>query len=101
SSRIFRELDVIEDCKEGLCSHIINKVRRESPASLKTVFFDLSTSRFHGNKSDLVKWGRAKEGYVYHAVLALLVTEEGLPLYWDVLKGGTSDAKTLGWLVKK
>lgn len=101
ASRIFRELDNIEDCKEGLCSHIINKIRRERTESLSSVFFDLSSTKFYGQKSPLVKWGRAKEGYVYHAVLALLVTEEGLPLYWDVLEGGTHDTHTLSWLVKK
>jgi len=101
ASRIFRELDKIEDSKESLCSHIINKVRRDSPDSLSTVFFDLSTSKFYGNKSPLVNWGRAKEGYVHHVVLALLVTEDGLPLYWDVLEGGTHDIPTLGWLIRK
>jgi transposase len=88
-------------CKENICSHIITKLRRENAAAVNTIFFDLSTTRFCGAKSPLSEWGRSKDGYDYHAVLALLVTEDGFPLYWDVLKGGTHDTHTLSWLVKK
>jgi len=101
ATRIFRALETIEDNKENICSHIINRVQRNYPDSVKAIFFDLSTTRFSGTKSPLVKWGRSKDGYDYHAVLALLVSEQGLPLYWEVLKGGTHDTHTLSWLVKK
>lgn len=100
SSRIYRELDAIEASKESLCAHIISKVRREDAAAVKTLFFDLSTTTFHGSKSPLVCWGRSKQGYDYHAVLALLVTEDGLPLYWEVLSGATPETNTLSWLIK-
>jgi len=98
-SRIFRELELIEASKEQLSSLIYGKLRREYGDSLKLIFYDLSTSVFHGDKCRLVKWGRAKEGYDYHVVLALAVSKDGIPFYWDVLPGGTSDIKTIDLLL--
>jgi len=34
-------------------------------------------------------------------VLALVVNRDGLPFYWEVLPGGTADAKTIGWLMDR
>ncbi len=100
-SRIFRELELIEASKEQLSSLIYGKLRRERGESLKLIFYDLSTSLFHGDKCKLVKWGKAKEGFDYHVVLALAVNKEGIPFHWDVLPGGTSDIKTIDLLLSE
>jgi hypothetical protein len=99
-SRIFRELEAIEDCKEQIASHVYAQIKRQKPGALDKVFYDLSSSVFHGSKCTLVKWGRAKDGYDYHAVIALVVDKDGVPFYWEVLPAGTSDAKTIEWLLK-
>jgi transposase len=46
-----------------------------------------------------MKWGHCKEGYENHMVLALVVNSLGLPIYWEVLPGGTADATTISWLL--
>jgi len=65
------------------------------------VYYDLSSTTFSGSKCIISKFGHCKEGYQTHVVLALLVTEDGLPFYWEVLPGGTADAKTIKWLLEK
>ena len=34
-------------------------------------------------------------------VLAIVVNNDGLPFYWEVLPGGTADATTITWLLEK
>ena len=100
-SRIFRELESIEACKDAICKHLFNRIRSNNPDSVKSVFYDLSTTTFTGTRCHLMKWGHCKEGYRNHVVLALLVNKEGLPFYWEVLPGGTADSKTITWLIKR
>lgn len=98
-SRIFRELTVIESHKEAICKHLFNRMRRDNPDSMSSVFYDLSSTTFTGCRCILMKWGHCKEGYHNHVVLALVVNSDGLPFYWEVLPGGTADAKTIIWLL--
>ncbi len=101
SSRIFRELTVIEQYKEQICKHLFSKIKKRDPDSLKSIFYDLSSTTFHGTRCVLMKWGHCKEGYQNHVVLALVVNRDGLPFYWEVLPGGTSDSKTITWLLSR
>lgn len=101
TSRIFRELGAIEGHKESICRHLYRKLCQEHPESMKSVFYDLSSATFSGSRCVLMKWGRCKEGYGHHVVLALVVNREGLPFYWEVLPGGTADAKTITWLMER
>lgn len=99
ASRIFRELTAIEKHKEAICKHLFSKIRRDNPESLESVFYDLSSTTFTGSRCLLMKWGHCKEGFKNHVVLALVVNRDGFPFYWEVLPGGTRDAKTISWLL--
>lgn len=99
SSRIFRELEAIENHKEAICKHIFKILTRENARTMKSVFYDLSSTTFTGSRCVLMKWGHCKEGYKNHVVLAIVVNQEGLPFYWEVLPGGTADATTIDWLL--
>lgn len=98
-SRVFRELAVIEKHKKAICNHLFSQIRKNNPDSLKSVFYDLSSTNFTGSRCILMKWGHCKDGFKNHIVLALVVTREGIPFYWEVLPGGTRDAKTITWLL--
>ena len=100
-SRIFRELDAIEDRKEEICDYLYNALLTRMPGSMQSVFYDLSSACFSGSKCVIMKWGLCKEGYDNHVVLALVVNKDGLPFYWEVLPGNTADSKTIIWLVEK
>jgi len=101
SSRIFRELSAIENCKDQLCHHLCKSVLERDPESMQALFYDLSSTTFSGARCVLVHWGHCKEGYENHVVLALIVNTKGLPIYWEVLEGNTADAKTISWLLKR
>ncbi len=99
ASRIFRELGFIENHKEAICSHIFKLLSLRSEESMKSIFYDLSSTTFTGSRCVLMKWGHCKEGYKNHVVLAIVVNQDGLPFYWEVLPGGTADATTIVWLL--
>ena len=98
-SRIFRELAVIETHKDAICKHLFNQFNQLDTASMKSVFYDLSSTSFEGTKCKLMRWGHCKGGYENHVVLALLVNKNGLPFYWEVLPGCTADSTTITWLL--
>jgi transposase len=99
SSRIFRELAIIEDHKEAICGHLFRLMNRNDPESMKSAFYDLSSTTFTGSRCVLMKWGHCKEGFRNHVVLAIVVNRDGLPFYWEVLAGGTADVTTIVWLL--
>lgn len=100
-TRIYRELPLIESCKDQLSQHICRKINQDDPESLQSLFYDLSSTTFTGARCILTKWGHCKEGYEYHIVLALIVNAKGIPIYWEVLEGGTADATTISWLLNR
>ncbi|MBW2648114.1 MAG: IS1634 family transposase [Deltaproteobacteria bacterium] len=101
SSRIFRELDIIENHKETICEHLFRLMNRNNPESMKSSFYDLSSTTFTGSLCVLMKWGHCKEGFCNHVVLAIVVNRDGLPFYWEVLPGGTADVTTIIWLLER
>jgi len=100
-SRIFRELAVIESHKEAICKYLFTQFTQSDPASMKSLFYDLSSTSFEGTKCKLMKWGHCKSGYDNHVVLALVVNKNGLPFYWEVLPGCTPDSTTIIWLLDR
>lgn len=100
-SRVFRELAAIETCKDQISKHLCERMTQKYPQATKSLFYDLSTTTFTGSKCLLVSWGHCKEGYENHIVLALIVNTLGLPIYWEVLEGGTADATTISWLLDR
>lgn len=101
SSRVYRELSAIESCKDQITQHLCEKMIQICPEAMNSLFYDLSSTTFTGNKCLLVSWGHCKEGYENHIVLALIVNTKGLPIYWEVLEGGTADATTISWLLSR
>ena len=61
-TRIFRELPVIESHKNRICDYLFQRFRRSFPGSMKSVFYDLSSTTFSGSKCVLMKYGHCKEG---------------------------------------
>jgi transposase len=101
ASRIFRELETIENYKEAICDHLFKRLKLRSEESMKSIFYDLSSTTFTGSQCILMKWGHCKEGYKNHVVLAIVVNKESLPFFWEVLPGGTADATTIVWLLSR
>lgn len=100
SSRIFRELVFIEQQKQDICNYLFKRMKKDNPDSMKSVFYDLSSSCFSGTRCVLMKFGHCKGGFKNHVVLALVVNRDGLPFYWEVLPGNTADVTTIEWLLE-
>jgi len=100
-TRIFRELENIENQREELGKHIFNFARTKGYTKGELLFYDLSSGNITGLRCIMAKWGHCKDGYRTHVVLMLVITPEAYPIYWEILEGNTADAKTIEDLVFK
>jgi transposase len=96
-SRIFRELDEIENRKRDIEQHLYKILKERDKDSLRLVFYDLTDSYFEGRKCELAAPGRTKSNGFRkkRIVLSLLVNSKGYPFAWDVIENYTADVKTI------
>jgi transposase len=99
-SRIFRELDLIEDKKEDIERYLYKTLKKQDEDSMQIVFYDLTDSYFEGRKCELASAGRTKSNGFRkkRVVLSLLVNSRGYPFAWDILEDYTADVKTINGL---
>lgn len=96
-SRIFRELDYIEDKKKDIENYLYTILKERDSDSLRFVFYDLTDSYFEGRKCELATPGRTKSNGFQkkRVVLSLLVNSNGYPFAWDILEDYTADVNTI------
>ena len=96
-SRIFRELDLIEDRKEDIERYLYKALKKRDEGSMHIVFYDLTDSYFEGRKCELASAGRTKSNGFRkkRIVLSLLVNSRGYPFAWDILDDYTADVETI------
>jgi len=79
-------ISAIESHKEALCQHVFHRLQREQPATMRSVCLRFVQYHVQRSRCVLMKWGHCKEGYHNHVVLALVVSSNGVPFYWEVLR---------------
>jgi len=96
-SRIFRELDLIEDKKEDIERYLYRALKKRGEDGMHIVFYDLTDSYFEGRKCELASAGRTKSNGFRkkRVVLSLLVNSRGYPFAWDILEDYTADVETI------
>lgn len=96
-SRIFRELDLIEDRKEDIERYLYKALKKRDEDNMHIVFYDLTDSYFEGRKCELASAGRTKSNGFRkkRVVLSLLVNSRGYPFAWDILEDYTADVETI------
>ena len=96
-SRIFRELDLIEDRKENIERYLYKTLKKRDEDNMHIVFYDLTDSYFEGRKCELASAGRTKSNGFRkkRVVLSLLVNSRGYPFAWDILEDYTADVETI------
>jgi transposase len=96
-SKIFRELDSIEDKKKDIENYLYKTLKERDAESLRFVFYDLTDSYFEGSNCDLASPGRTKSNGFQKkkVVLSLLVNTDGYPFAWDILEDYTADVDTI------
>jgi hypothetical protein len=94
--------DLLLAHKEALFSHLVGRWRDLFNADFDVLLYDLTSTYFEVNASDLPEGTKRRHGYSRdkrpdcpQVVIALVVTPDGLPLAYEVLPGNTADSKTL------
>jgi hypothetical protein len=94
--------DLLLAHKQALFTHLIERWRDLFNASFDVLLYDLTSTYFEVNASDLPEGSKRRHGYSRdkrpdcpQLVIALVVTPDGLPLAYEVLPGNTADCKTL------
>ena len=94
--------------KQALFSHLTERWRDLFNASFDVLLYDLTSTYFEVNASDLPGGSKRRHGYSRdkrpdcpQLVIALVVTPEGLPLAYEVLPGNTADSRTLRSFLEK
>jgi hypothetical protein len=100
--KLYGCLDLLLAHKQALFSHLTERWRDLFNASFDVLLYDLTSTYFEVNVSDLPEDSKRRHGYSRdkrpdcpQLVIALVVTPEGLPLAYEVLSGNTADSKTL------
>jgi len=100
--------DLLLEHKEALFSHLVGRWRDLFNADFDVLLYDLTSTYFEVNASDLPEGSKRRHGYSRdkrpdcpQVVIALVVTPDGLPLAYEVLAGNTADSTTLRMFLKK
>jgi hypothetical protein len=94
--------DLLLQHKDALFSYLMARWRDLFNASFDVLLYDLSSTYFEINASDVAEGDKRRHGYSRdkrpdcpQVVIALVVTPDGLPLAYEVLPGNTADCTTL------
>ena len=89
--------DLLLEHKEALFSHLVGRWRDLFNANFDVLLYDLTSTYFEVNASDLPEGSKRRHGYSRdkrpdcpQVVIALVVTPDGLPLAYEVLPGNTA-----------
>ena len=100
--------DLLLEHKQALFSHLVGRWRDLFNADFDVLLYDLTSTYFEVNASDLPEGSKRRHGYSRdkrpdcpQVVIALVVTPDGLPLAYEVLPGNTADSKTLRMFLSK
>jgi hypothetical protein len=94
--------DFLLPYKDALFAHLMARWRDLFNANFDVLLYDLTSTYFEINASDVVEGDKRRHGYSRdkrpdcpQVVIALVVTPDGLPLGYEVLPGNTADCTTL------
>jgi transposase len=98
---IFRELDRLCQRETELQSFMFRKIQEKRPNSLDVFFYDITSTYVTGSRCVLTKFGYSRDHRpdCEQIVIALMITPDGYPFYWQVLEGNTQDVSTICELI--
>jgi len=103
--RLYRCLDRVLPHKQELFVWLKQKWADLFHSDFEVLLYDLTSSYFEGEMEQNPKaergYSRDKRPDCLQLVIALVVTTDGLPLAYEVMKGNTSDRTTLPAFLKK
>ena len=97
--RLYRALDKALEHKEALETHLGQRWRDLFGARCDLLLYDLTSTYFEGQAAEAPKaafgYSRDHRPDCRQLILALVVTEEGFPLSYEVFEGNRADVSTL------
>jgi len=103
TDRLYRALDALWPHKQEMERHLRDRYRSLFDSQFDLLIYDLTSSYFEGleQKNDLAARGYSRDHRpdCKQVVIALVVTQDGLPLAFEVFEGNKHDAKTLQEMV--
>jgi transposase len=99
---VYRELDHLFYREADLHSFLYERLRHSQKINLSAFFYDITSSFFTGKRCRLALFGYSRDHRAdcIQIVIALLITPDGYPFYWQVMEGNTQDVTTIEQLVK-
>ena len=97
-SRLFSALDSLENDPEALQKKIFQAVQKKYKIDLKALVYDVTNTYLYGNKCQLGKLGRSKDGKSGKPLIQIgLVTTQknGIPVFHKTFSGNIHDSRTL------
>lgn len=102
---LLRAMDALVEHKAEVDNVMASLLRPLVDQDLAMVFYDMTTIRAAGlseQEGDLRHYGMAKVGVVERqAMLGVVQTAEGLPLYHEVFDGNTAEVTTIKGVIEK
>ena len=97
-SRLLSALDSLEGDPENLQEKIFKSVQKKYNLDLKGLVYDVTNTYLYGNKCQLGKLGKSKEGKSGNPLIQIgLVTTQknGIPVFHKTFSGNIHDSRTL------
>jgi len=100
---IYRDLDRLNRLESELKEYIFHKMAPDAMKGAQTLYYDITSSYFEGSTCIIAKHGYSREhrSDLVQIEIALMVTEDGCPYYWQVLEGNVHDMDTVKTLVDR
>jgi transposase len=101
---LYKTLEELDSMKPALEKHLFLQCSQQNLAKVDIVYFDVTTFYFESTRRDeLRRHGYSKDAKFneVQVVLSLLVTEDGIPLGYDLFPGNTYEGHTFESSVKR
>jgi transposase len=103
-ARLYRGLDVLQEHKERLCQHLLQKYRDWFGVQFEFLLYDVTSTYFEGqalgNEKAARGYSRDHRPDCKQVNIGLVVTPEGLPMGYEIFTGNTADVTTVEEMVE-
>lgn len=101
---LYRALDILAENKDMLEGELFNKTKSLFQPVINVVFYDLTTIYFESQRQDSLRcFGYSKDNKTdsVQVVIGLILSEEDIPLGYEVFSGNTFEGKTVDKIIQK
>jgi transposase len=103
-ARLYRGLDVLQEHKEQLCQHLLQRYRDWFGVHFEFLLYDVTSTYFEGqavhNEKAARGYSRDHRPDCKQVNIGLVVTPEGLPIGYEIFAGNTADVTTVEEMVE-